>query len=223
MKGFWKRFAIALAAVLLLILTLATFGRQRHPASQQTGSGVPRGEQKNFTKASQGRGAAAASKQRPPLPSVDETDYRRLTARHLTFPVPSARMEGLVDTFSEARGSARQHEALDIIAEFGVPVVAVEDGTIAKLFNSQGGGGLTVYQFDPSNEYCYYYAHLSGYAPGLKDGMSVKRGDQIGYVGMTGNARTPHLHFAISKLGPDKVWWRGTALNPYSLFRSDGK
>jgi murein DD-endopeptidase MepM/ murein hydrolase activator NlpD len=141
-----------------------------------------------------------------------------LTARHLTFPVTSARIEGLVDTYAESRGD-HPHEALDIIADMRTPVVAVEDGTIAKLFTSQGGGGLTIYQFDPAKEYCYYYAHLSGYAPGLKQGAEIHRGDQIGYVGMTGNARTPHLHFAIFKLGSEKLWWRGTALNPYPIFR----
>src|SRR5207244_3033184 len=88
------------------------------------------------------------------------------------------------------------HEALDIMAPRGTPVVAVDDGTIAKLFRSVPGG-LTIYQFDSSGTLAYYYAHLDRYAPGLGQGVAVKRGQPIGYVGSTGNARAdaPHLHF----------------------------
>jgi murein DD-endopeptidase MepM/ murein hydrolase activator NlpD len=102
------------------------------------------------------------------------------------------------------------------MAPSGQPVVAVEDGTIAKLFKS-GPGGLTVYQFDPTEKYAYYYAHLDRYADGLAEGDKVKRGHTIGYVGSTGNASTtqPHLHFAIFRLGPEKEWWKGDPLDPY--------
>ena len=99
-------------------------------------------------------------------------------------------------------------------------MLAVEDGTIAKLFTSVRGG-LTIYQFDPTQTYAYYYAHLDGYAPGLRDESVVQRGQVIGYVGTTGNApaNTPHLHFTIFKLGPDRRWWEGTAIDPYLVFR----
>jgi hypothetical protein len=108
------------------------------------------------------------------------------------------------------RGGTRRHEALDILAPRETPVLAVEDGVVAKLFLSKPGG-ITVYQFDPSRTYAYYYAHLERYAAGLKDGDSVQRGQVIGYVGTTGNAPpdTPHLHFAIFKLTDPKRWWDG--------------
>src|SRR5204862_4412166 len=100
------------------------------------------------------------------------------------------------------------------------PIRAVEDGTIAKLFNSKAGG-ITIYQFDPDRAFCYYYAHLQRYAPGLHDGQQVSRGDIIGYVGTTGNAPpdTPHLHFAIFQLGADKRWWQGRPIDPYLVLK----
>jgi murein DD-endopeptidase MepM/ murein hydrolase activator NlpD len=99
-------------------------------------------------------------------------------------------------------------------------VVAVEDGTIAKLFNSKAGG-LTVYQFDPGQQYSYYYAHLERYAEGLKEGDRVRRGQVLGYVGTSGNAPkdTPHLHFAVYRLTADKHWWEGTPIDPYDILR----
>jgi hypothetical protein len=79
------------------------------------------------------------------------------------------------------------------------------DGKVVKLFNSKPGG-LTVYQFDPTEKYAYYYAHLDRYADGIKEGMQLKRGDLIGYVGTTGNA-DPDLRrtctFAVFELTPE--------------------
>ena len=102
----------------------------------------------------------------------------------------------------------------------GTPVRAVEDGRIARLFNSKAGG-ITIYQFDPSEQYCYYYAHLDRYAEGLRENDRVSRGQVIGYVGTTGNAPkdTPHLHFAIFRLNSEKRWWEGTPLDPYPILR----
>ncbi len=136
-----------------------------------------------------------------------------LSAKHLSLPVPGISAEALTPQFYDARGE-RGHEALDIIASAGEQVVAVEDGTIAKLFRSVPGG-ITIYQLDPTQTYSYYYAHLERYADGLKEGDVVKRGQLIGYVGMTGNAGSPHLHFAIFRLGPEKKWYQGEALDPY--------
>ena len=103
-------------------------------------------------------------------------------------------------------------------AAAGTPVLAVADGHVEKLFTSDAGG-LTIYQFDPSGRYAYYYAHLQGYAPGLREKQPVRRGQLLGYVGSTGNASptAPHLHFAIFLLGPEKQWWKGRAINPYPL------
>ena len=138
------------------------------------------------------------------------------------MPVQGVARAQLSDTFTQARaGGARRHDAIDILAPKGTPVLAVEDGRIAKLFFSQGGGGITVYQFDPGEQYAYYYAHLARYADGLKEGQSVRRGQVIGYVGATGNASAdaPHLHFAIHVLNAQKEWWKGDALNPYPVLR----
>lgn len=136
----------------------------------------------------------------------------------LLLPVQGVAPAQLSDTFDDARGSERMHEALDITAPRGTPVLAATDGSIEKLFTSDAGG-LTIYQFDPRREHAYYYAHLDAYAPGLAEGQAVARGDVIGYVGSTGNASddAPHLHFAIFELGPEKRWWQGTAINPYPL------
>ena len=144
-----------------------------------------------------------------------------LRSRNLVFPVEGINPAALQDTFSDTRALGRTHEAVDIMAPHGTPVLAVDDGTVAKLFNSRGGGGLTIYQFDPSQIFSYYYAHLDGYAPGLRDGQAVRRGQTIGYVGSTGNASSdaPHLHFAIFQLTPEKKWWQGEPLNPYPVLK----
>lgn len=155
-------------------------------------------------------------------PTSDQADVIRLRARALLIPVQSIAASQLTDTYQQARGTgARTHEALDILAPRGTPVVAVEDGRIAKLFLSQPGG-ITVYQFDPGTEFAYYYAHLDRYADGLAEGMTVRRGDVIGYVGSTGNASggAPHLHFAVFRLGPERQWWQGTPLNPFGIWRN---
>jgi murein DD-endopeptidase MepM/ murein hydrolase activator NlpD len=156
----------------------------------------------------------------PPPPVEAGMEVEDLRARDLTLPVEGIKREKLTDTFNDARGSARRHEALDILAPRNTPVLAVEDGKIAKLFLSDAGG-ITIYQFDPTENYAYYYAHLERYADGLKDGDPIKRGQVIGYVGTTGNAPrdTPHLHFAIFKLTSAKHWWQGTAIDPYSVLR----
>jgi murein DD-endopeptidase MepM/ murein hydrolase activator NlpD len=159
----------------------------------------------------------APGEPRPVLsPGVDDLAFLKL--RRLLFPVPSADAGRLRDDFADPR-TGHSHEALDILAARGAPVVAVDDGVVQKLFTSVRGG-LTVYQFDPEGTYCYYYAHLDRYAPGLREGMTLKKGDRIGDVGTTGNAPpdTPHLHFAIFKLGPEKQWWKGAALNPFPLW-----
>ncbi len=93
---------------------------------------------------------------------------------------------------------------------------AVVSGTIRKLFLSKPGGN-TIYEFDEMGVYCYCYAHLDRYVEGLREGTRIERGEVIGFVGSTGNAdaRTPHLHFAIFELGPERLWWKGKAVNPY--------
>jgi murein DD-endopeptidase MepM/ murein hydrolase activator NlpD len=151
--------------------------------------------------------------------SVTGDDLANLRGRDLMIPVRGVPAGALVSSFADAR-SGHTHEAIDILAPRGTEVMAVEDGKVAKLFTSVAGG-LTIYEFDPKETFVYYYAHLDSYAAGLKEGNEVKRGQVIGYVGTTGNApkNTPHLHFAISKLDPDRRWWGGTALDPFLVWR----
>jgi murein DD-endopeptidase MepM/ murein hydrolase activator NlpD len=150
---------------------------------------------------------------------VTGVDIANLRSRGLEIPVKGVPASALVSSFNDARGG-RKHEAIDILAPRDTDVLAVENGKIAKLFTS-AAGGLTIYQFDPSEQFVYYYAHLDHYAPDLKEGDDVRRGAVIGYVGTTGNApkNTPHLHFAIAKLDADHRWWGGTPLDPFLVWR----
>jgi len=141
-------------------------------------------------------------------------------ANALAMPVVGVRPEQLSDNFAQPRaGGVRTHEALDIMAPEGTPVTAAATGTVEKLFFSQLGGN-TVYVRSPDRTTIYYYAHLSGYAPGLAEGRAVKPGDPVGTVGHTGDADpgAPHLHFAIWRTAPDRHWWEdATAIDPYPL------
>lgn len=136
----------------------------------------------------------------------------------LLLPVAGVRAEQLVDTYADARSEGRVHDAIDIMAARGTPVLAASDGTVAKLFASERGG-LTIYEFDPTSTWVYYYAHLDRYADGLAEGHALRRGETIGYVGSSGNASAdaPHLHFEVSRLGAEKHWWQATPVNPYPL------
>ncbi|HEY2907506.1 MAG TPA: M23 family metallopeptidase [Vicinamibacterales bacterium] len=139
----------------------------------------------------------------------------------LRVPIDGAVVQTFKGQFADRRENGnRPHEAVDILVPRNTPVHAVESGTIAKLFFSKGGGGNTIYEYDPSERYCYYYAHLERYADGLKNGQRVARGDVIGFVGTSGNAppNTPHLHFAVFALGPTHQWWKGRPLDPYLVF-----
>lgn len=152
--------------------------------------------------------------------TIGADPLEELRTRHLDVPVLGLSRHALRDTFDEMRGGTHRHEALDIMAPRNTPVIAVEAGTVAKLFSSKAGG-LTIYQFDRTSSYAYYYAHLERYADGLKDGDRVERRQVIGYVGTSGNAPpdAPHLHFAIFQLTAEKRWWRGTAIDPYPILR----
>ena len=138
-----------------------------------------------------------------------------LAQRTLLVPVVGIAPGAIADNYDQGRGQ-RKHEATDILAPAGTPVVAVDDGRVTKLFTSKAGG-LTIYQYDVPGQLAYYYAHLQRYAAGVHEGMTLKRGDLIGYVGSTGNADpgTPHLHFAVFRLGTPAKWWQGEAVNAY--------
>jgi murein DD-endopeptidase MepM/ murein hydrolase activator NlpD len=136
----------------------------------------------------------------------------------LLLPVAGVRAEQLVDTYADARSEGRVHDAIDIMAPRGTPVLAASDGVVAKLFAGERGG-LAIYEFDPTSTWVYYYAHLDRYADGLAEGRSLRRGEAIGYVGSSGNASpdAPHLHFEISRLGPERHWWQAAPVDPYPL------
>jgi murein DD-endopeptidase MepM/ murein hydrolase activator NlpD len=174
--------------------------------------------------------AGTTGVERPParepevnVPVVGSDPIAALKRRGLRLPIDGADVAAMKGDFRERRGGgSRGHEAVDILAPRHTPIHAVDDGSIARLFES-AAGGTTIYQFDPSGRFCYYYAHLQAYAPGLRDGQRIERGDVIGYVGTTGNAppNTPHLHFAIFELTDAKQWWNGTPIDPFLVY--DGR
>ncbi len=201
MKDVLRLVTAGLIAVGVLLVAMRVLGPDPPAASAQAGPRLP----------------AAAGRQEA-VPPASDADVERLRARSLLFPVDGEKPSALRDTFSEGR-AGHLHEAADILAPRGTRVLAVDDGRVAKLFTSVRGG-LTVYQFDAEQTYCYYYAHLDRYAEGLEEGALLRRGALVGYVGTTGNAprNTPHLHFAVFKLGPERRWWEGAAINPVGLW-----
>jgi murein DD-endopeptidase MepM/ murein hydrolase activator NlpD len=162
--------------------------------------------------------AEAAVPAPAPAPQPAGEEDPDLSRRNLVLPVQGVTPESLRDTFNDARSGGRIHEALDILAPRNTPVLAVEDGRVARLFTSKQGG-LTIYQFDPSETYAYYYAHLESYAEGLAEGDLLRRGQVIGFVGTSGNAPpdAPHLHFAIFRLTAEKRWWEGEPVDPFAI------
>lgn len=138
----------------------------------------------------------------------------------LAIPVAGVKQNQLADTFTQARaGGARVHDAIDIMAPAGTPVVAAAAGRLEKIFFSNGGGGKTVYVRSDDARWSYYYAHMQDYAAGLKEGQRIQRGQVLGTVGSTGNASAagPHLHFAINRMQPGQKWHEGDPINPYPL------
>ncbi|HEX2442692.1 MAG TPA: M23 family metallopeptidase [Vicinamibacterales bacterium] len=155
-----------------------------------------------------------------PTATIGANPVEELRDRRLLIPVDGVGRNALVRSYDDERGGSRKHEAIDILAPRNTPVLAVESGTVARLFNSRYGG-LTVYQYDPDERFIYYYAHLERYADGLKEEDKIRRGQVIGYVGTSGNAppNTPHLHFAIFRALEPPRWWEGVPLDPYNVLR----
>jgi len=166
------------------------------------------------------RGALAEEQKAPPPPAAPQRPALLVGPGGLALPVAGIRAEELQDTYTQSRaGGARVHNAIDIMAPRGTPVIAAAPGTVEKLFFSRGGGGISAYVRSNDRHWIYYYAHLDAYAPGLREGQTVAQGDPIGTVGFTGNANPagPHLHFAVHRMADGEAWHEGTAVNPYPL------
>ncbi|HEX8271328.1 MAG TPA: M23 family metallopeptidase [Longimicrobiaceae bacterium] len=138
----------------------------------------------------------------------------------LLIPVQGVGAASLVDTYEQARGQGRRHDAIDIAAPRGTPVLASADGAVLKLFRSERGG-ITLYQLAPDRRTVYYYAHLDRYAPGMAEGRALRRGEVLGYVGDTGDAEPGnyHLHFEVTTTADPARYWGGVPRNPYPLLR----
>lgn len=136
----------------------------------------------------------------------------------LAIPVAGLRPRDLVDTYTASRSGGRVHNAIDIMAPRGTPVIAAAAGTVEKLHQSRLGG-ITAYVRTDDGVWCHYYAHLDSYAPGLREGQRLEQGDPIGFVGFSGNANPagPHLHFGVYRMAPGQRWWQGSAVNPYPM------
>ncbi|MBK9374130.1 MAG: M23 family metallopeptidase [Holophagales bacterium] len=175
-------------------------------------------EQKSFWKdlGQTLRGLVVRKKDSKPA-SIPEAELAALFATGFPLPIESFPKEKLRDTFKASRGRHRSHHAIDLGAPKGTPILAVSDGTIERLGRDRRGG-IVVYLRDGTGRFVYYYAHLRRYAPGLKVGDRVKRGQQIGEVGTTGRTFGAHLHFAIFRDADAPNPWKGLVVNPYLVF-----
>jgi murein DD-endopeptidase MepM/ murein hydrolase activator NlpD len=163
----------------------------------------------------------------PAAGNVEEsiaTDTGYLRSRGLMVPVLGVTLDRLSDTFYDRRGEERIHRAIDILAPRGTPVLAADDGTIVRV-SSNTLGGLTIYAMDPLRRLVYYYAHLDRYDVIAYKGKVVAKGDVIGYVGTTGNARggPPHLHFQVMRYRDERRWWDGEPIDPFPYFATTGQ
>lgn len=155
-----------------------------------------------------------------PAPKNDVQVNTMQPADKLVIPVVGIKPEELRDTFKDARSEGRVHDAIDIMAKKGTPVIAAADGEIARFFDSERGG-ITIYQYSSDKKMIYYYAHLDKRAENLREKEFVKQGTIIGYVGDTGNAGVgnDHLHFAIWIIEDPQRYWDGVNINPYPLLK----
>lgn len=162
--------------------------------------------------------AVFSRERQPQRPHEALEEMRSFSRSGLIIPVAGMSASRLTDTFRASRSGGRTHNAIDIMAPRGTPVIAAADGVVERL-HLNGLGGITAYVRSDDGAWTYYYAHLDRYAPGLQQGQRIRRGDPIGFVGSTGNASAsaPHLHFQISRMGPNDRWWQGTPINPYPL------
>ena len=201
---------VVLTAILTSAFWIFAFGITRSPEGEAARvNGRVEGKGDEATVAGRGGGAA-----------LTVAESVEVGPAGLAIPVAGVKASQLTDTFTAARaGGARRHDAIDIMAADGTPVYAAAPGTVEKIFESVGKGGLTVYERSQDGKWVYYYAHLQGYAPGLVEGQKLERGSAIGFVGHSGDASPdgPHLHFAINHMAAGEKWYNGIPINPYPL------
>lgn len=153
-----------------------------------------------------------------------EEDFEYVRSRKLELPVAGIHSSQLSNSFDEPRDGSRRHRAIDILAPRGTPVLAADDGRVLRVsWNSAGGN--TVYATDVDSRIVYYYAHLDHYRDNLVAGVTLTKGDTIGFVGTTGNAPKdiPHLHFQIMRMPHDGKYWNGEPINPYTILRDEAE
>jgi murein DD-endopeptidase MepM/ murein hydrolase activator NlpD len=161
-----------------------------------------------------------------PMPSPTLSDAEYLRALRLMVPVAGTRPDKVQNSFAGRRGDsgAREHQAIDIMAPKGTPVLAAVDGEILRV-TSNALGGKTIYATDRARRFVYYYAHLDRYAGPARVGERVTQGTVIGYVGNTGDAKNgaPHLHFQVMRMTSSRQWWEGPPVNPFGSFVRTGE
>ena len=160
---------------------------------------------------------AAPTRDRPAPQATAEDAAAEAPESPLALPVAGIGRAAIEDSWGDPRENGlREHHGTDILAPAGTPVIAAAPGTVEKLWSS-AAGGTTVYVRSPQKRWTYYYAHLSGYAPGLHEGQVVRTGDPIGFVGDTGNAGAGnyHLHFGLTRTTPEQHWYEGRDVDPY--------
>lgn len=212
-----KTLLIALTILVVLVIFLGWLSRRRGYRNVLTLSPSPRLESSPTHPTPSSSPAATPSIDGP---GIQSTSTPVVQSSGLIIPVAGVRSDQLLDTFSAARSDGRVHDAIDIPAPKGTPVLAVANGKILKLFQSKPGG-TTIYQLSSDEKFVYYYAHLDRYADGLSEGRIVTQGETIAYVGDTGNAGAGnyHLHFSIAMTSDPKRYWEGVTINPYPLLR----
>jgi murein DD-endopeptidase MepM/ murein hydrolase activator NlpD len=158
-----------------------------------------------------------------PASTTNLSPEQALAAKGLLIPVEGVKPDRVRDSYTAARGG-RTHDAVDIMAPRGTKVIAADGGTILRLRQNEAGG-ITIYQLDPEERFVYYYAHLDRYHDGLVEGMKVRQGDVLGYVGTTGNApaNMPHLHFQVMLYRGRGQYWGGEPINPHPFFTQQGR
>ncbi len=126
---------------------------------------------------------------------------------------PSQGRCNFTDTWLQARPGGRQHEGVDIMGVKGLALYAVVDGTITKMYGADSVLSGNALRLTTSDGTYFFYAHLDSFAPGIAIGSVVKAGQIVGYMGATGHAGSPHLHFEVHPKG-------GAAVSPYPVVKA---